>query len=246
MAHESAPDPALLEDLVVANRILYDQGVLDGFGHVSARHDKNPAHFLISQHRTPAAVTTADIMALDLEGNATDNSGRKLTLERFIHSEIYKARPDVMAIVHSHSPAVIPYGVTRTPLRPVWHVSAFLGTTDIPVFEIRDVAGPATDLLIRTPYLGHALARSLKQAPVVLMRGHGSTTVGASVKQAVYRAVYTELNARLQFEAMQMGEVNFLTSEEAATAAPFMDGELSISKPWELWLQRVRAAEKSS
>ena len=131
------------------------------------------------------------------------------------------------------------------PLRPVWHVSAFLGTTDIPVFEIRDAAGPATDLLIRTPYLGEALARSLRNAPVVLMRGHGSTTVGASVKQAVYRAVYAEMNARVQREAMQMGEVNFLTSEEAATGAVFMDSEQSMSKPWELWVQRVRSADGS-
>jgi len=242
---ESAPDPALIEDLVLANRILANEGVLDGYGHVSARHDRNPQRFLISQHRTPVAVTAADIMVLDLDANAADASGGRLTLERFIHSEIYRARPDVMAVVHSHSPAVIPFGVTGVPLRPIWHVSAFLGLADIPVFEIRNVAGPATDLLIRSASLGASLAGSLGDAPVVLMRGHGSTAVGATLKQVVYRAIYTEMNARLQLQSMQLGEVNFLTPEESATAAPFIEGDYSLSKPWEFWLKRMRSTDRN-
>ena len=187
----AAPDPQLIEDLVLANQILANEGVLDGYGHVSARHDKNPDRFLISCHRTPRAVQKGDIMVLDLDANAADGSSGKLTGERFIHSEIYRARPDVMAIVHSHSPGVIPFGITGNRLRPVWHVSCFLGLCKVPLFEIRDTEGPATDLLILTPGRGKALAKSLDRAPVVLMRGHGSTTVGVSLKQAVFRAIFT-------------------------------------------------------
>ena len=239
-----APDPHLIEDLVLANHILSNEGVLDGYGHVSARHDKNPERFLISRHRTPMAVAKEDIMVLDLDANAADGSSGQLTGERFIHSEIYRSRPDVMAVVHSHSPGVIPFGVTGRRLKPVWHVSCFLGLTKIPVFEIRDTEGDATNLLILTPARGKAVARSLDQAPVVLMRGHGSTTVGVSLKQAVYRAIFTEANAKLQLEAMKIGKVNYLTRAESATAAEFIEGEFSVSKPWEYWVERVRNARR--
>ncbi len=244
----SAPEPQLIEDLVLANQILSNEGVLDGYGHVSARHDKKPDRFLISRHRTPMAVTKEDVMVLDLDARdvnaAADGARGKLTGERFIHSEIYRARPDVMAIVHSHSPGVIPFGITGKRLKPVWHVSCFLGLTKVPLFEIRDTEGPATDLLILTPARGKALAATLKDAPVVLMRGHGSTTVGVSLKQAVFRAIYTEMNARLQLEAMKLGKVNYLTPEESATAAEFIESEFSVEKPWEYWVQRARNAQR--
>jgi ribulose-5-phosphate 4-epimerase/fuculose-1-phosphate aldolase len=162
-------DPALIEDLVAANRILYDQSVVDGFGHVSVRHDKNPEHFLLARSMAPGLVTAPDIMEFDRDGNAIDPKGRAVYLERFIHSEIYKARPEVKAVVHSHSPAVIPFGVTSVTLRPVFHLSSFLAG-GAPVFEIRDVGGYATDMLIRTPELDAALARTLGAAPVALMR----------------------------------------------------------------------------
>lgn len=243
-ASNTAPDPQLIEDLVLANQILSNEDVLDGYGHVSARHDKKPDRFLISRHRTPMAVTKEDIMILDLDANAADGTAGKLTGERFIHSEIYRARPDVMAIVHSHSPGVIPFGITGKRLKPVWHVSCFLGLTKVPLFEIRDTEGPATDLLILTPARGKALAASLQNAPVVLMRGHGSTTVGVSLKQAVYRAIFTEVNAKLQLEAMKIGKVNYLTRGESATAAEFIESEFSVEKPWEYWVQRVRNAQR--
>jgi ribulose-5-phosphate 4-epimerase/fuculose-1-phosphate aldolase len=240
----ASPDPQLIRDLVLANHILANEGVLDGYGHVSVRHDKNPERFLISQHRTPMAVKVEDVMVLDLDAQAADGSIGKLTGERFIHSEIYRARPDVMAVVHSHSPGVIPFGITGKRLKPVWHVSCFLGLHKVPLFEIRDTEGPATDLLILTPERGKALAASLKEAPVVLMRGHGSTTVGVSLKQAVFRAIYTEMNARLQLEAMKIGKVNYLTKEESATAAEFIESEFSVEKPWEYWVQRLRNAQR--
>ena len=149
-AQSQTADPALIEDLVAANRILYDQGVVDGFGHVSVRHDKNPELFLLARSMAPGLVTAADMMEFDHSGNALDPKGRAVYLERFIHSEIYKAHPEIKAVVHSHSPAVIPFGLTSVKLRPVFHLSSFLAG-GAPVFEIREAGGSATDMLIRTP-----------------------------------------------------------------------------------------------
>jgi HCOMODA/2-hydroxy-3-carboxy-muconic semialdehyde decarboxylase len=237
----AAPDPALIEELVAANRILYDQGVVDGFGHVSARHDKDPKRFLLARSMAPALVTAADIMEFDLDGNPVDAQGRTPYLERFIHSELYKAHPEVTAIVHSHSPAVIPFGVSGVKLRPVFHLSSFLGA-GVPVFEIRDAGGPATDMLVRNPALGAALAKTLGGSPVALMRGHGDVVVGQSVKEVVFRAIYTEVNARLEGEALRLGQgqVVFLNDEEAAKAAE--TNRALIGRPWELWKAKAMGA----
>ena len=226
----------LIDDLVTANHILYREGVVDGFGHVSVRSETNPARFFLARSIAPDNVTAADIMEFDLDSEAIDPRGRRVYLERFIHGAIYRARPDVIAIVHSHSPAVIPFGVTTTPLRPVSHMGGFLGMTT-PVFEIRDAGGPQTDMLIRTPELGAALARSLGVAPFALMRGHGSVAVGNSLKQVVYRAIYAEANARLQMDAMRLGDVTYLNEHEAANVTATNDGNLD--RPWELWKKRV-------
>jgi len=230
-----AADPALLEKLVLANRILYRHGVVDGFGHVSVRHDGSPGHFLLSRNMAPALVRREDIVTFDLEGTALDADGRRVYLERFIHAEIYRARPDVNAVVHSHSPSVIPFGVTGQALRPVFHMSGFLGEGSA-LFEIRDVAGD-TDMLISSNALGVALANSLGSRSLVLMRGHGSTTVGASLEQAVYRALYAEVNARLQIQAKSLGEVTYLNAQEAAKAAAINDTQLP--RVWELWQQEI-------
>jgi ribulose-5-phosphate 4-epimerase/fuculose-1-phosphate aldolase len=231
-------DPRLIDDLVAANRILYDQGVVDGFGHVSARHDTEPARFLLARSMAPGLVTADDIMKFDLDGDALDPRGRTLYVERFIHSEIYKAYPKINAIVHSHSPSIIPFGATNVPLRPIYHMSSFLGA-GIPIFEIREAGGPATDMLIRNPDLGAALARKLGTSAVVLMRGHGNVVVGDSVKQVVFRAIYTEINARLEAEALRLGqsEVNFLNAEEAAASSATNNAVLA--RAWELWRQRA-------
>jgi ribulose-5-phosphate 4-epimerase/fuculose-1-phosphate aldolase len=242
MITTGAADPALIEDLVAANRILYDQGVVDGFGHVSVRHDKRSDHFLLARSMAPGLVTAADIMVFDPEGEAVDPQGRTVYLERFIHSEIYKAQPQVTAVVHSHSPAVIPFSVTNVALRPIFHLSSFLAL-GTPVFEIREAGGPATDMLIRTPELGAALARRLDRAPVALMRGHGDVVVGASVREVVFRAIYTEVNARLEIEALRLGQgqVAFLNDAEAAKATTTNAGV--VGRAWELWkAQALRAA----
>jgi HCOMODA/2-hydroxy-3-carboxy-muconic semialdehyde decarboxylase len=235
---KEAADPQLIDDLVAANRILHDRGVVDGFGHVSARHDTDPGHFLLARSMAPGLVTADDIMEFDLDGNAIDPRGRTLYVERFIHSEIYKAYPEINAIVHSHSPSVIPFGATNVPLRPIYHMSSFLGA-GVPIFEIREAGGPATDMLIRNSELGAALARKLGISAGVLMRGHGNVVVGESVKQVVFRAIYTEINAKLQAEALRLGqgEVVFLNAEEGARATATNNAVLG--RAWELWRQRA-------
>ena len=225
------PDPALVEKLAIANRILYDQGVVDGFGHVSVRHDASPAHFLLSCNRAPGLVRPEDILTYDLNGDLAVTSDKRSYLERFIHSEIYKARPDVVAVVHSHSQSVIPFGATGQRLRPIFHMSGFLGSGSS-LFEIRD-AGGNTDLLIRDSGLGKALAESLGRHNCVLMRGHGSTTVAPSLELAVYRAIYAEVNAKLQLQAAALGPINFLNEEEAALAAASTEGQ--VVRAWDLW-----------
>lgn len=231
------PDPALLEKLAIANRILYDQNVVDGFGHVSVRHDKSPEHFLLSCNRAPGLVSPEDILTYDLNGDLAVASDKRSYLERFIHSEIYRARPDVMSVVHSHSQSVIPFGATGQRLRPIFHMSGFLGSGSA-LFEIRDTGGN-TDLLIRDTGLGKALAQSLGKHNCVLMRGHGSTTVAPSLELAVYRAIYAEVNARLQIQAAALGPINFLNEEEAALAAASTEGQ--VVRAWDLWRGRIGA-----
>jgi ribulose-5-phosphate 4-epimerase/fuculose-1-phosphate aldolase len=233
------PDPALVEKLVIANRILYSQGVVDGFGHVSVRHNDSSGHFLLSCNRAPGLVKKADIQVYDLNGDLAFPSTQRSYLERFIHGEIYRARPDVVAVVHSHSPSVIPFGVTGQRLRPIFHMSGFLGSGSS-LFEIRD-AGGNTDLLIRDMGLGKALAASLGQHSCVLMRGHGSTVVAPSLERAVYRAVYAEENAKLQLTASALGPIEFLTAEEAELAMTSTEGQ--VQRPWELWAGQVGAVE---
>lgn len=235
-----------IDELVAANHILFDQGVVDGFGHVSARHPARSGRFLLARSIAPALATAADIMEFDFDGNPLEAGGRALYLERFIHSEIYRARPDAAAVVHSHSPAVVPFSVARdAPLRALWHLGGILGE-GCPVFEIREAAGPATDLLVRNRALGAALAKSLGAGSVVLMRGHGCTVVGPTVRHAVFNAVYTEISAALQSEAMRLGAVTYLTRAEAQAAAACNAAQ--IERSWELWkmrAQRRRLAEES-
>ena len=232
----SGSDANSTEDIVIGSRILADFGVLDGFGHVSARDPKNPSRFLLSRSLAPALVTADDIMEFDLDGNAVDPRGRSIFLERFIHSEIYKARPDVMAVVHTHSPGVIPFGVSQVPLRPMYHNAAFLAA-GAPVWDIRTDFGE-TDLLVRDASRGRSLAQTLGDKPVVLMRGHGDVTVGPSVKMAVFRAYYTDVNAKLQSQAVALGgDVNYLTPGEGAKADAV--NFVVLDRIWGLWKLRV-------
>ena len=229
------PSQELVDKLVYANRILYDHGVVDGLGHASVRHDTTPNTYLLSCNRAPGMVRRQDIVCYDYDGNAVSETTERPYLERFIHGEIYRMRPDVMAIVHSHSPSVLPFAVTRNALKPVFHMSGFLGEGSAH-FEIRE-AGGNTDMLIRSSYLGEALAKSLGRHSCVLMRGHGSTVVGTTLEQAVYRAIYTEVNAKLQLAAQPLGEITFLNKEEAQLSSEMNDGQ--IPRSWNLWIKRL-------
>jgi ribulose-5-phosphate 4-epimerase/fuculose-1-phosphate aldolase len=233
MAHEA--HAAMVEKLVLANRILARYGIVDGFGHVSVRVPAAEQGFLLSRSLAPASVTVGDIMHFDFDGNAQHGDARTPYLERFIHGEIYRVRADVQAVVHNHSPSVIPFGAVRKPLRPIYHMSAFIGPASA-LFEIRD-AGGNTDMLVRDRPLGAALARSLGAQSVVLMRGHGCTVVGESIEQVVYRSIYTEMNAKLQMQALTLGEPNFLNDEEAQKATRTMENTLMRS--WNLWAAEI-------
>jgi HCOMODA/2-hydroxy-3-carboxy-muconic semialdehyde decarboxylase len=226
----------LLQDLAIANRILVNEGVLDGFGHISLRHPERADRFFIARSMAPGLVCADDLLQVDLEGGVHDERGRRTYVERFIHSAIYAARPDVHSVVHSHSPSIIPFGVTGAKLRPICHMSGFLGATT-PVYEIRHSAGESTDLLISSQALGRSLAQVLGQASVALMRGHGSVTVGRSIEQAVFRAIYTEKSAHLQMQAMRLGEVTFLTEGEAQATSTMNDTHLQ--RPWEMWKRQA-------
>lgn len=232
-------DPAVLADLVVANHILADQGVLDAFGHVSIRHPGNPERFLMSRSLAPALVTADDIMEYDLDGNPVDPHGRASFLERFIHAEIYRARPEVKAAIHSHANAVIPFGVSTVALRPVALAEAFLPQS-VPIYDPqRDVPGGA-GLLVSTPALGHALAQTLGTSPVALMRGHGMAVVGTSLSLAVYHAIYTTVDANLEAEALSLGgPVKFLDPEEAKDADKALD-QIHL-RAWDLWKRQEAA-----
>ncbi len=200
-AAAAGPSAATREDLAIANRVLAHEGVVDGFG----------SRYWLARSMAPALVTAADVLTYDLESTPLDANGATSYLERFIHGAIYKARPDVQSVVHAHTPAVIPFGVSSVPLRAVFHMGAFLGTDGIPVFEIREAGGPATDLLVSSNALGDALARTLGSANVALMRGHGMVAVAGSIPEAVFRAYYTAQDAQLEADALRMGSVKFLT-----------------------------------
>src|SRR5258708_5233156 len=229
-------DPAAIDDLVAANRILADQGVLDGYGHVSMRHSSVANHYFLSRSKSPAIITAEDIMEYDLDSNPVDQQGRLMYIERYIHGEIYKSRPDVNAVVHSHSPTVIPFSVTTVKLRPICHMSAFL-KHDVPNFEIRECDG-MTDLLIRNAKHGAGLARTLGLSDVALMRGHGNVCVGPNIMTAVYRPVYTEVNPRLHAHAIPIrGARNFLAPEECELITGRRD--TNFQRPWAMWKSRI-------
>jgi ribulose-5-phosphate 4-epimerase/fuculose-1-phosphate aldolase len=226
-------DPALVRQLVTANHILFDQGVVDGFGHVSVRHDTQPDRFLLARNMAPGQVTEADIITFTLDGDAVNANGRRVYLERFIHGEIYRRRPDVMAIVHSHSHSIVPLSVVKgLRLKAIFHMAGFIGQ-GAPVFEIRDVAGEDSDLLISNNRLGAALAEMFSDSDIVLMRGHGSTVVGGSLPHVVYRAIYAEINARYQLSVSGMGEITYLTPGESAACVTSIEAQMQ--RPWDLW-----------
>ena len=226
---------SLVEDVVTANHILAAQDIVDAFGHVSVRTGPGTGRYLISRSVAPEQVTAADILELDLDSKPPAGERRTSYRERFIHGEIYRVRSDVMSIVHCHAAALIPFGITRIPLRPVYHNSSFVGE-GVPVFEIRE-AGGDTNMLVETPELGRALAKALGNKPAVLMRGHGAVIVGKSIIEAVARSVYLEVNARVQAQAMAMdARISYLNQGEIKKRADDPD---PYGRAWDLWKRQV-------
>ena len=223
-------------DIVVANRVLAEHGVIDGYGHVSARSATNPNRYYIARSLAPELVTEADIMEFDLDSNAVDAKGRQPFFERFIHGQIYKARPDVNAVVHSHSPSVIPFGLTGLPMRAMYHNAAFL-SFGVPVFRIEEKFGP-TDMLVGNNDMGKELARVLGDKQVALMRAHGSVACGPTLQMAVFRAVYTEVSARIQQACLVHGQPIAALSEAEAALADEVNLK-SGSRAWDLWRRAV-------
>ncbi len=228
-----------IEELVLANHILYDQNAVDGYGHISVRNPANPNTFFLARSIAPSSVQTDDIMEFDMTGTALNGDMRIPYGERFIHSSIYRNRPDVNSVVHGHAPAVLPFGLTGTSLKPVYHMSAFLGE-GAPIFEISRYAkpDPDTDMFVGNSELGDALARTMGQGNFVLMRGHGYAAAADSIRKVVFRSVYAIQNAVIQTEALKMGQPRYLTAGEAARSQQTI--EKTINRPWELWSQRVR------
>ena len=228
---------SLIEDLVISYRTLAEEGVIDAYGHVSVRSETNSNRYLMARQLAPELVAEDDILEFDLDSNPIDPRGRKFYNERYIHGEIFKARPEVMAVVHNHAPAVVPFSCTsRAALKPIFHMSAFIGL-GVPNWDIRD-AQKGSDMLVRTPYLGQSLAKKLGKHPAVLMRGHGATTVGESLQRAVGRSVYLEMNARMQFQALMIagpgGKVNYMDAKEVAANVSWQNYDRS----WNLWRTR--------
>ncbi len=224
-------DQGLLDDLVAANRILYAKNIVDGLGHVSVRHDKDANLYVLAAESAPGLVTRDDLAIYDLDSDAQTLRERRPYNERFIHGEIYKARPDIHSVVHCHTPSLVTFCVCKTPLRPLYHMSGFLGR-GVAHFEIRETAG-MTNMLVSSGPLGAALAKSLADKQIVLMRGHGATMAGQSVKHSVFRAIYAALNATMQIDAMRLGEVTFLSDEEAMKGMEINDR--FVDRSWALW-----------
>ena len=201
-----------LEELVTANRILAREGVVDAFGHVSIRHPEHPDRYILSQSRAPDLVNVPDLMEYTLEGAPLDQQGRTMYSERPIHGGIYEARNDVLAIVHNHSTTVVPFTVTDTPLRPIFHLAALIGP-ELPVWDIRDNFQD-TSMLVTTMNQGRDLARSLGDRRVALMRGHGCVIAGKSIREVVMASIYLQVNAGLLLESLRLGDVKYMTPGE--------------------------------
>ena len=228
----------VIADLVTANRILAMEDILDGLGHVSVRKPGTPSRFLLARSIAPELVTADDILEYGADGEPIDARGRESYRERFIHSEIYRVRSDVQAIVHCHTASLIPFAASTVPMRAMYHMAAFVAE-GVPVFDIRK-AGGVTDLLVKNATLGRALAAALGPKPAVLMRGHGAVVVAASIPNVVGRAVYLDINARAQLQAMQLGgTLNYVGADEAKLR---MADPNEYSRAWDLWKRKVSAA----
>jgi HCOMODA/2-hydroxy-3-carboxy-muconic semialdehyde decarboxylase len=229
-----------LEDLVAANRILAGHGVIDAYGHVSIRSPSNPNRYYLARSLAPETVQIEDLLEYDLDSNPLDSQGRESVRERFIHGEIYRARPDVMSVVHNHSPAVIPFSVTGVPMKALFHMASFIGD-GLPNFEIRKVK-KGSDLLVSDPKLGKALAKTLGKSPAALMRGHGAAVTGENIQRSVGRSIYLEMSAIMQMQALALSRrIVFFDKAEVRASAPVQD----YKRAWPMWREKALAQAKA-
>jgi HCOMODA/2-hydroxy-3-carboxy-muconic semialdehyde decarboxylase len=229
-----------LEDLVAANRILAEHGVIDAYGHVSIRSPDNPNRYFLARSIAPQMVQIEDLLEYDIDSKPIDPQGRESVRERFIHSEIYRARPDVMSVVHNHSPSVIPFSVTGVPMKALFHMASFIGD-GLPNFEIRKVK-KGSDLLVSDARLGKALAKALGKSPATLMRGHGAAVTGENLQRSVGRSIYLEMSAVMQMQALLLSrKINFMDKKEVAASASVQD----YKRAWPLWRDRALAKAKA-
>ena len=229
-------DRTILEDLAAASRILADQGVFDAAGHVSMRHPGHSERFLMSRSLAPQMITADDIMEFDVDSNPVDARGRNAFIERYLHGEIFRARPDVMAIAHSHSPSTIAFGLSNVPMRAMYHNAAFLAA-GVPVFDIREKFG-ATDIVVSSSEKGAALAKVLADKPVALLRAHGMVATGPSLPVAVFRAIFTVTSANIQHQVLALGGPVAALDEEEGRLADVVNVQ-TVGRSWDLWRKRV-------
>jgi HCOMODA/2-hydroxy-3-carboxy-muconic semialdehyde decarboxylase len=231
--------PDHLRDLVIANRILANEGVVDAFGHVSIRHPDNPARYIMSRSRAPELITLDDLMEFTLDGEAIDLQGRTPYGERMIHGATYEARPEVHAVIHNHAYEVIPFGVTGVPLRPVMHTCGVIGS-DIPTWDIREKFGEGDHLVVNMEQ-GRDLVRCLGDRRVALMKRHGCVVAGRTLREAVMTAVYLQVNAKLVLQSLQLGTPDYLTPLEVERCTARQVTPLAMDRAWEYWSVRAGA-----
>jgi len=236
MSEETTLETAL-DDLVIANRILANEGVIDAFGHVSIRDPRRPDRYFLARSRSPELVERSDIMEFDLDNRPIDQRGRTMYSERPIHGSVYTARADVMAVCHNHARSLIPFGVTGTPIRPVFHIAGSIGP-EVPVWDVRNEFGD-TDLLVTTQALGDSLARALGRHRVCLMRGHGAVVASHDLKATVFVSIYLMVNAALISEARRLGEVTYLSDGEIRLTEQMNFRARSQNRAWEYWARRA-------
>lgn len=225
-----------MEELVTANRILAREGVVDSFGHVSIRHPERPDRYVLSRARAPECIDVEDLIEFTLDGTPIDAAGRKPYAERYIHGAVYESRPEVRAVVHNHSPSVIPFAITTAKLSPVMHMCAGIGA-EVPTWDSRRDFGD-TNLLVTNMAMARSLAAALGSRPAALMRGHGCVVAAASLREVVFNSVYLQLNADLQLKASTLGAVTFLSDGEIA-AVMKTRSSFTFERAWEFWCRRA-------
>jgi HCOMODA/2-hydroxy-3-carboxy-muconic semialdehyde decarboxylase len=232
-------------DLVIANRILANEGVVDAYGHVSMRHPTNPEHFILSRSRSPELVEEGDILEFTLDGKVVGDDRRPPYLERFIHGGIYESRPEILAVVHSHAEETLPYGITNVPLKPVTHVGGLVGPT-VPVWDISEKFGDETNLLVVNTDQGRDLAKRLGKEKVALMRGHGFAAAGMTIQEAVRIAIYLPVNARVLTTAMMLNAnaIKPLSAGEVERRRLYDPKASESWRAWEYWAGRAGMRDK--